>query len=37
MYTAGEPEGIILDYLTWIQSPEAQAIVRELGFVPIQE
>lgn len=35
MYTAGEPTGIIKDYLDWIRTPEAQAIVAELGFVPI--
>jgi len=35
MYTAGEPQGIEKEYLTWILSPEAQAIVEELGFVPI--
>jgi phosphate transport system substrate-binding protein len=35
MYTAGEPQGIVKDYLTWILSPEAQAIVKELGFVPV--
>lgn len=35
MYTAGEPQGAEKDYLTWILSPEAQAIVKELGFVPI--
>ncbi len=37
MYTAGEPEGDLLDYLNWIRQPEAQAIVRELGFVPIAD
>ena len=37
MYTAGEPTGIVSEYLDWIRQPEAQAIVRELGFVPIQE
>lgn len=36
MYTNGEPSGNILDYLDWIQSPEAQEIVTELGFVPIK-
>jgi len=36
MYTAGEPAGIVASYLSWIQSPEGQAIVRELGFVPLQ-
>ena len=35
MYTAGEPQGAKKDYLTWILSSEAQAIVKELGFVPI--
>jgi phosphate transport system substrate-binding protein len=36
IYTAGEPEGAIRDYLTWIVGPEGQAIVKELGFVPLQ-
>jgi len=35
MYTAGEPTGIIKEYLDWILSAEAQEIVLELGFVPI--
>jgi len=35
MYTAGEPTGIIKIYLDWILSPEAQEIVLQLGFVPI--
>jgi phosphate transport system substrate-binding protein len=35
MYTAGEPQKVEKDYLTWILSAEAQAIVKELGFVPI--
>jgi phosphate transport system substrate-binding protein len=35
MYTAGQPNGAIQAYLKWILSPEAQAIVKELGFVPI--
>lgn len=37
MYTAGEPEGIIAEYLDWIQSPEGQVIVGELGFVPLTD
>jgi len=37
MYTAGEPHGIVAEYLDWIHQAEAQAIVRDLGFVPIQE
>lgn len=36
MYTKGEPAGIYKDYLDWIFSPEAQEIVKELGFVPYQ-
>jgi len=35
MYTRGEPLGAEKDYLDWILSPEAQAIVTELGFVPV--
>jgi phosphate transport system substrate-binding protein len=35
MYTAGEPTGVVRDYLDWIFTDEAQAIVKELGFVPV--
>lgn len=35
MYTAGEPEGAIRDYLDWILSAEGQQIVADLGFIPI--
>jgi phosphate transport system substrate-binding protein len=35
MYTDGEPSGIVKEYLDWILSPEAQEIVAELGFVPV--
>lgn len=37
MYTAGDPTGIVKEYLDWIRSPEAQEVVTELGFVPIRE
>ena len=37
MYTAGEPTGAVAVYLDWIRTGEAQAIVAELGFVPILE
>jgi phosphate transport system substrate-binding protein len=37
MYTAGEPSKIIREYLDWIRSPEAQLIVIELGFVPLEK
>ena len=36
MYTNGQPQGVIADYLDWILSPDAQLIVSELGFVPVQ-
>ena len=35
MYTAGEPTGAVKNYLDWIQTSDAQAIVSELGFVPV--
>jgi phosphate transport system substrate-binding protein len=35
MYTAGEPSGEILEYLSWVLGAEAQEIVTELGFVPV--
>lgn len=37
MITAGEPQGVIADYIDWILGPEGQAIVADLGFVPIGE
>jgi phosphate transport system substrate-binding protein len=36
MYTNGEPMGAILDYINWIISADAQAIVAQLGFVPLK-
>jgi phosphate transport system substrate-binding protein len=35
MYTAGEPTGVIAEYLDWIFSSDGQAIVANLGFVPL--
>jgi phosphate transport system substrate-binding protein len=37
MYTRGEPTGLIREYMDWILGPEAQDIVLDLGFVPIEE
>jgi phosphate transport system substrate-binding protein len=37
MYTAGEPTGVIAEYLDWIRGPEGQAIVAELGFIPLPQ
>jgi len=36
MYTAGEPQGVIAEYLQWIMSAEGQVIVERLGFVPLE-
>ncbi|HLF27085.1 MAG TPA: PstS family phosphate ABC transporter substrate-binding protein [Anaerolineae bacterium] len=36
IYTSGEPTGAIKAYLDWILSLAGQAIVAELGFVPLK-
>ncbi len=36
IYTLGEAQGAIGEYLQWILGAEGQAIVRDLGFVPLQ-
>jgi phosphate transport system substrate-binding protein len=36
MYTAGQPNEVVADYLNWIMSDEAQDIVAKLGFVPLE-
>jgi phosphate transport system substrate-binding protein len=35
IYSNGEPQGILKEYLSWIASPPAQQIVSSLGFIPI--
>jgi phosphate transport system substrate-binding protein len=35
MYTNGQPTGIVQEYLDWILGAEAQQIVADLGFVPV--
>jgi phosphate transport system substrate-binding protein len=35
MYTNGEPKGPVFNYLEWIMTPVAQAVVVQLGFVPL--
>jgi phosphate transport system substrate-binding protein len=37
VYTTGAPDPAIDDYIAWIQGPEGQAIVANLGFVPIPQ
>jgi phosphate transport system substrate-binding protein len=35
IYTLGEPEGVIAEYLGWIMSKEGQDVVSELAYVPV--
>ena len=37
MYTAGAPSGAIREYIDWIRGPDGQAIVADLGFVPLPQ
>lgn len=37
MYTNGQPEGVVKDYMDWIFQSQAQAVVTQLGFVPVQK
>lgn len=37
MYTNGQPTGADAEYIKWIMTPVAQAIVTQLGFVPISK
>jgi phosphate transport system substrate-binding protein len=37
MYTDGQPDAVIQQYIDWIRSPAGQAIVLKNGFVPIAE
>lgn len=35
MYTSGNPTGVVGEFLAWILGPQGQAIVTQLGFVPL--
>ena len=37
IYTLGEPQGAVKDYLDWMQSPAGQQVVLDLGYVPVHE
>jgi phosphate transport system substrate-binding protein len=37
IYTLGEPEGAIKEYIDWILFEEGQKIVLKMGYVPIRE
>ncbi len=36
MYTAGEPQGAVGDYLAWVLSAEGQCIIAEKGYAPAE-
>jgi phosphate transport system substrate-binding protein len=36
IYTAGEPTGVLKDYLHWIMSEEGQKIVLDMGYIPVK-
>ena len=35
IYTLGEPEGHVKEFIDWMLSPKGQAIVEETGYVPV--
>ncbi len=35
VYTDGEPTGALKDYLDWCLGPEGQALVKEVGYIPL--
>ena len=35
IYTAGEAQGAVKDFLDWILGPEGQEVVQELGYIPV--
>lgn len=37
MYSAGEPEGAIRDYLDWVLSDAGQCIIRNKGYAPARD
>jgi phosphate transport system substrate-binding protein len=37
MYTAGQPEGAIKEYLDWILSDEGQCIIQDKGYAPVRQ
>jgi phosphate transport system substrate-binding protein len=37
IYTAGEPQGAVKDFIEWCRTPEGQKIVREVGYVTLEK
>ena len=36
MYTSGQPEGAVKEYLDWILSDEGQCIIQDKGYAPVR-
>ncbi|MDQ1354511.1 MAG: phosphate transport system substrate-binding protein, partial [Acidobacteriota bacterium] len=36
MYTRGTPTGLVKEFIDFVLSPEGQAIVKKLDFVPVK-
>ena len=36
MYTRGEPQGAVKEYLDWILSDEGQCIIQKKGYAPVR-
>ena len=36
LYVAGEPEGVVALFMEFVMSSEGQAIVEDIGFIPVQ-
>lgn len=37
MYTAGQPQGAVKEYMDWILSEEGQCLIFEQGYAPVQD
>jgi phosphate transport system substrate-binding protein len=37
VYTIGEPQGTVKEFLDWCRGPEGQEVVKEMGFVPLEK
>ena len=37
MYTAGQPQGAVKEYMDWILSEEGQCMILERGYAPVRE
>lgn len=36
MYTRGEPQGLVKEFVDFVLSPEGQRIVKEVGYIPVR-